>query len=70
MGCSGSAAYMTTGKVQPDMVVEHNEHAGMNQQVKSAPAVSVQAQAQASPDDSTNASAADVSSPTLFHAIV
>jgi hypothetical protein len=55
----GSAAYMTTGKVQPDMVVEHNEHAGMNQQVKSAPAVSVQAQAQASADDSTNASAAD-----------
>merc|ERR1711871_1823742 len=55
----GSAAYMTTGKVQPDMVVEHNEHAGMNQQVKSAPAVSVQAQAQAGPEDSTNASAAD-----------
>merc|ERR1719231_460383 len=55
----GSAAYVTTGKVQPDMVVEHNEHAGMNQQVKGAPSASVQVQSSTNSHQYVNPSTAE-----------
>ena len=48
---AGSVLYLRTGEVQPSMVVEQNEHAGMNQQVKAVSATAMQGQS----DNSHNA---------------
>jgi len=55
----GSAAYVTTGKVQPDMIVEHKEHADMNHQIKVSPTASVQAKPPTDTHQLVNASAAE-----------
>ena len=41
---AGSVAYLRTGEAQPSIVVEQNEHAGMNQQVKAVSATAMQGQ--------------------------